>query len=151
MKYSLIKIIKLLLVTVLLLSVSGCKGCKSSEASEPVTDPEAEDKKDENRYFTIINNTESSVINKVEIYVGDGILVVEGDNPDTKSYSYKISEVWKDYNTFTIVLVDVYGLRFEKVVNDVAEIGKLDISITEDDYVKQPGDTKRKIERFLNE
>jgi len=50
-----------------------------------------------------------------------------------------------------VTLIDVYGLKFEQAINDLPAPGKLDVKITEDDYVEQPGDWSRKMERKINE
>ena len=148
-KYRRISLI--ILVVFLAITVLSCSGCKKKDKSEPVSNEKAEEKKDESRYITIINGTDSSTINRVEVLAGEGIFVVGEDNPDEKSFSYKISDTWKDYDSFTIVLTDVYGLKFEQTINNFPVPGKIDIKITEDDYVEQPGDWSKLIERKMNE
>ena len=99
------KIILFLILFCMLLTILGCSGCKKKkDDSKPVSDIEAEKKKDENRYITVINGTDSSTINLVEITAGEGILVTNKVNPDGKSFSFVIGEVWKDYTDFTVTL-----------------------------------------------
>lgn len=145
------RITLIILVFLLALTILCCSGCKKKDESKKTSNEEAEEKKDESRFITIINGTDSSTINKVEVLAGEGIFVVGEDNPDEKSFSYKIGDTWKDYDSFTIVLTDVYGLKFEQTINNFPAPGKMDIKITEDDYVEQPGDWSRLLERTMNE
>ena len=145
------RIALIILVFLLALTILCCSGCKKKKESKQVSNEEAEEKKDESRFITIINGTDSSTINKVEVLAGEGIFVVGEDNPDEKNFSFKISDTWKDYDSFTVVLIDVYGLKFEQAINNFPAPGKKDIKITEDDYVEQPGDWSRLLERKMNE
>lgn len=56
---------------------------------------------------------------------------------------------FEDESQFKIILIDRYGLRYEKIF-EASEIGNTDVSIEESDYVKQSGDWKRKFGRTLN-
>ena len=130
---------------------SGCtwfEGCRSNQTSNE----EAEEMKDERRYITIINNS-NLIINSIEILVGEGIPVVKPIiNPDDRAISIEVPETWKDYNSFHIIVMDVYDLHYEKTIDNVPTIGKTDVVISEEeDYVEYPGDWSRLLEKKLNE
>lgn len=103
------------------------------------------------RYLTVINST-GQVINEVHIAVGDGTEIesCEQRNPDEESFSVEIPEEYKEYKTFKVTFIDRYGMKYEKKVDDVSDSGRTEINLSEDDYIKQSGDFKRKINRFFN-
>ncbi|MBR5048558.1 MAG: hypothetical protein IKX74_02770, partial [Erysipelotrichaceae bacterium] len=69
--------------------------------------------------------------------------------PDEKSFSIEIDDVWTDYETFKVILVDTYDLHYEKTAS-VSKTGRTEIKITQDDYVEYPGDAARRLEKWLN-
>lgn len=109
------------------------------------------EKDEKNRYLTIINET-NQVINEVHITVGEGTEIEHGyqKNPDENSFSIKIPKEYDEYEAFTVTLIDRYELKYQKEVTDIKEKGRTEVKITEDDYVEQDGDFKRKIDRFFN-
>lgn len=109
------------------------------------------EKDEKNRYLTIINET-NQVINEVHITVGKGTEIEHGyqKNPDENSFSIKIPKEYDEYETFTVTLIDRYELKYQKKVTDIKEKGRTEVKITEEDYVEQEGDFKRKINRFFN-
>lgn len=113
-----------------------------------ITVEEAEKSKDE-RYLTIINAT-NQVINEVYVTVGEGTEIKKKENPNENTILVKISDAYDEYDTFTVTLIDRYGLKYEKSVSDVKKAGRTEVKITEDDSVKQKGDWKRKIDKFFN-
>lgn len=122
-----------------------------------ITNDEAAKAK-EGRYLTIINDTKQ-IINDVHITVGEGIEIESAyqENPDEKSYSVPILNDYDDYNEFTVTFIDRYEITYQKMVTfpKVTKENKnekftIEVKITKDDYVKQKGDWKRKIDRLFN-
>lgn len=115
-----------------------------------VTNDDAE-KDTKGRYLTIINDT-NQIINQVHITVGNGteIEYAYQENPDEKSFSVKIPDAYDEHNVFTVTLIDRYEMEYQKAVTVTTEKGRTEVKITQDDYVKQDGDFKRKIDRFFN-
>ena len=103
------------------------------------------------RALTIINETEQ-IINEIHVTVGEGTEIenMQRKNPDAESLSIKIPKEYNEYTTFTVTLVDRYGLNYQKTVDNVAPKGRTEVKITEDDYVKEKGDLKDKIDKFFN-
>ncbi len=115
---------------------------------EKVTIEKAEKSKDD-RYLTIINATDQ-VINEIYVTIGEGTEIEKRKNPNENTVLIKISDVYDEYDTFTVALIDRYGFKYEKSVSDVKKTGRTEVKITEDDHVKQKGDWKRKIDKFFN-
>ena len=109
------------------------------------------EKDEEGRYLTIVNKTDQ-IINEVHITVGDGseIEKMKQTNPDENSFSIEIPKQYSEYDTFTVTLVDRYDLKYIKKVTDVADKGRTEVVITEDDYVKEKGDLWDKINKWFN-
>ncbi len=120
------------------------------EGDSRVTNEEAEEDKEE-RYLTIINDT-GEVLNEVRIFVGEGSEIESAyqKNPDETSFSIKIPEEFEEYDTFTIVFIDRYEFKYEKTISGVATEGRTEVKISQDDYIKQDGDTFKKIEKWFN-
>lgn len=114
------------------------------------TNEDAE-KKEKSRYLTIINDLDE-IINEVHITTGEGTEIesMYQKNPDEVSFSIEIPKDFDEYDTFTITVIDRYDLKYEKVVSDVKENGRTEVKITEDDYIEQEGDWKKKIDKFFN-
>lgn len=109
------------------------------------------EKDEDGRYLTIVNGT-NQVINEVHVTVGDGTEIesCEQNNPDEDSFSVEIPDEYSEYTEFNVIFIDRFGMKYEKKINDVPESGRKEIKLTSDDYVKQSGDFKRKIDRFFN-
>ena len=92
------------------------------------------------------------IINEVHITVGDGseIEKMKQTNPDENSFSIEIPKQYSEYDTFTVTLVDRYDLKYIKKVTDVADKGRTEVVITEDDYVKEKGDFWDKVNKWFN-
>lgn len=103
------------------------------------------------RYLTIINDTEQ-VINEVHIAVGDGTEIeeMEQTNPDETSFSIKIPKQYAEYSTFTVTLIDRYGIKYQKEINNVPVKGRTEVKINKENYVKEKGDFRNKIDKFFN-
>ena len=126
---------------------SGCtwfEGCSSHE----VSNEKAEKKKDNGRFITVINGT-NLVINYVELTTEEGIEIEHKDNPNDKAISFEVVDTWKDYDQFHIVLIDRYELHYEKTII-LPKTGKVDVKITQDDYVEYDGDYWRRLEKKAN-
>ena len=138
-----ISIIVLIAATILTIVIINKKDSRiSNDAAE----------KDKNgRYLTIINNT-NQIINEVHIKVGNGTEIEEMKqiNPDEKSFSMKMPSQYSEYETFTIVLIDRYDMKYQKEVSEVRKKGRTEVEITEENYVKEKGDFFDKIDKFFN-
>ena len=136
--------------------LTGCTGCNwfsgctwfEGCSSHQVTNEKAEKEKKEKRFVTVINGTDLT-INSVKVFAGEGIEVASLKNPDETSYSFEIVDTWTDYEEFHIVLMDVYDLHYEKTIK-VPKTGKVDVKITQKDYVEYDGDYWRKLEKKAN-
>lgn len=108
-------------------------------------------KNPQKRYLSIINDTDQ-IINEVHVMVGEGIEIEKAyqKNPDEKSYSIEIPKEYEKFDTFTIVFIDRYGLKYQTVVSDVKTEGMTEVKVSEEDYIKQDGDLKRKWDRMMN-
>lgn len=122
----------------------------NKDGSSRVGNDNAE-KDTQGRYLTIINDT-NQVINEVHITVGEGTEIEQSyqKNPDENSFSVEIPKDYDEYETFIVIFIDRYGLKYQEKVTNVKERGRTEVKITEDDYVKQDGDLKRKIDKFFN-
>lgn len=123
---------------------------KGKEGDSRITNDKAE-KDEKNRYLTIINETDE-VINEVHITVGDGTEIEHGyqENPDEDSFSVKIPKQYEEYDEFTITFIDRYEFKYEKTIDDVKDTGRTEVVVSEDDYVKQKGDWKKKVDKWFN-
>lgn len=115
-----------------------------------VLNVEAEKNKDK-RYLTIINETEQ-IINEVYVYYGDGeeAETMRVHEPDNNSFSIQIPEELSKYDKFKITLIDRYGYKYDKTVEEVSGKGRTNVKITEENKIKQKGDFFRDIEQFFN-
>lgn len=146
------KKVVLIIVAVIVALVGGYIVVHFILPPDPPVDPDPYKDKT-GRYITIINETGSETINRSEISVGEGSVIEETirENPDKASYSVEIPKQYKEFDTFTVTLIDNYGLKYEKTQSGVKETGVTEIVLTKEDGVKQPGDWKRKIDKFFNE
>lgn len=109
------------------------------------------EKNENKRSLTIINELDE-VINEVRVIVGEGTEIerMRKQNPETESFSIKIPKTYEKYDTFTVVVLDRYGIMYKKTVSDVALKGRTEVKITKEDYVEQKGDLWRKLEDLFN-
>lgn len=121
-----------------------------TEGNSAVSNEVAEEKEEE-RFLTIINDTEE-VLNEVRVFVGEGTEIESAyqKNPDEKSFSIKIPKEFEEYDTFEVVAIDRYELKYEKTISNVATEGRTEVKITPDDYVEQEGDFMKKVEKWFN-
>lgn len=105
------------------------------------------------RYLTVINATDQ-IINEVHVYVGEGTEIESAKQKniaeDETSFSILIPKDYKEYDTFTVELVDRYENKYRKNQTDVKKKGRTEVKITKDDKMKQKGSLKRSIDQFFN-
>lgn len=103
------------------------------------------------RYLTIINET-GQIINEVHIFVGEGTEINQcyQHNPDEKSFSIEIPKAYDKYDKFKVTIIDRYDLKYEKQITDVNKHGRIEVKITEANYIKQSGDWKKKMDKMFN-
>lgn len=146
------KVIAVVIAVILVLIVGIVIGVSvmNDKGNTRQTNDKAE-KDEKNRYLTIINKT-GEIINEVHITVGEGTEIEQGyqENPDEDSFSVKIPKDYEEYDSFTITLIDRYELKYETTIEDVKEKGRTEVVITKDDYVKQDGDWKKKLDDWFN-
>lgn len=146
-----ITVISLVLFVIVCIIGLGIYNHISNKDGESRVPNDIAEKDVENRYLTIINDTEQ-IINEVHIYVGEGTEIAHGyqHNPDEQSFSVQIPNSYDEYNEFIVVLIDRYGLKYEKQVDDVSQTGRTEVKIDANDNVKQKGDWKRNLDKWFN-
>lgn len=146
------KVIAVVIAVILVLIVGIVIGVSvtNDKGNTRQTNDKAE-KDEKNRYLTIINKT-GEIINEVHITVGEGTEIEQGyqKNPDEDSFSVKIPKDYEEYDSFTVTLIDRYELKYETTVKNVKEKGRTEVVVTKDDYVKQDGDWKKKLDDWFN-
>lgn len=144
----------LMIVLIVAVLIGGFFGYKKifldKEKNEVISNVEAEKHKDK-RYLTIINETEQ-IINEVHVYFGDGeeADTMKREKLEQESFSIQIPEELLNYDEFKVTLIDRYGYKYEKIIDNVSETGRTNVKISEKNKVKQKGDFFRKIEQFFN-
>lgn len=139
----------ILLLCLFLTGCSGCSGCSRGPRIMTVSDKTVAKEQKKERFIIVINDT-GLIINKIEIFTSSKRLVTSVDDPDDISTNFKIEKTWEDYDSFLVRITDRYDLYYEKTV-DVPEKGKVEVSITEDDYKKRKGDDSRLVDKWANE
>ena len=145
------KVLAVILAVILFLVVGiGLYSCFFNNTGNTRVSNDKAEKNSQERYITIINET-NQVINEVHITVGEGTEIESAfqKNPDEKSFSVKIPKDYDEYDTFTVILYDRYGLKYQKT-SKISQTGRTEVKISEEDYVKQDGDFKRKLDKFFN-
>lgn len=143
-----------MIVLIVAVLIGGFFGYKKifldKEKNEVISNVEAEKHKDK-RYLTIINETEQ-IINEVHVYFGDGeeADTMKREKLEQESFSIQIPEELLNYDEFKVTLIDRYGYKYEKIIDNVSETGRTNVKISEKNKVKQKGDFFRKIEQFFN-
>ena len=112
---------------------------------------DAAEKDEQGRYLTIINKIEQ-IINEVHITIGDGTEIedMKQTNPDETSFSIEIPREYSEYDTFIVILIDRYNLKYVKEISNVADKGRTEVVITKGDYVKEKGDFWKKVNKLFN-
>lgn len=124
-------------------------GCSLFKKDQTVSNSTAVVNKKE-RIVTIINDT-NQVINEFHLYVGKGTELSEykKNNIDENSFSIKIDKKYDSKKEFTFMLIDNYGMTYEKKVK-VPLNKTTEIVIHENDNIKQKNDIWRKINKWFN-
>lgn len=124
-------------------------GCSLFKKDQTVSNSTAVVNKKE-RIVTIINDT-NQVINEFHLYVGKGTELSEykKNNIDENSFSIKIDKKYDSKKEFTFMLIDNYGMTYEKKVK-VPLNKTTEIVIRENDNIKQKNDIWRKINKWFN-
>lgn len=135
------------LVSTLVLILCGCSFLKKDEVPTE-TDNTTVVTDDKIRSATIINKTDQ-IINELQILVGEGTEITTSKNLEEKTMSYEFPEKYDKYTEFTFILIDRYGLKYEKK-EKINLKGQTEVVITEDDYVEQKGDFWKKVEKAFN-
>ena len=138
-------IISLTIILSIFLSACGKKEGNTREDNDT-----AQKNKHKDRHISIINDTEQ-IINEVHITVGSGVEINHAyqKNPDETSFSIKISKDYKDYDEFTIILVDRYENKYKKTITSVPIVGISEVRFTAEDITEEPSFWK-KIEMWAN-
>lgn len=133
-----------------IIGIGAINGLFNKDKNTKVTNDVAE-KDTDSRYLTIVNDTDQ-LINEVIVLVGEGTEIEQArqKNPNEKSFSIKIPTQYNEYKDFTVVLIDRYGLKYQKTVTNMTAQGRVEVKINENDYVKQRWDIMRKINKFFN-
>ena len=82
--------------------------------------------------------------------MSEGSEIAHKEKPEENNIVIKIDKAFESYNNFTITLIDRYNLKYEKQISNVKKEGRTEVKITEDDYVKQDGDWKKKLDKWFN-
>lgn len=149
------KVLSILIILIVLIALAvvgmGIYNHITNHDGQSRVSNDAAEKDTQNRYLTIINDT-NQIINEVHIFVGEGTEIEHGYqlNPDEKSFSIKIPESYDEYDTFMIEVIDRYGLKYGKQITNVNKEGRTEVKISENDYIKQEGDWKKKFDRWFN-
>ena len=124
-------------------------GCSLFKKDQTVSNSTAVVNKKE-RIVTIINDT-NQVINEFHLNVGKGTELSEykKNNIDENSFSIKIDKKYDSKKEFTFMLIDNYGMTYEKKVK-VPLNKTTEIVIHENDNIKQKNDIWRKINKWFN-
>lgn len=104
------------------------------------------------RSVTVINKLDEQLIKKISIETLSGIPVSHKDFENAGTIIFRNFDernAFKDESDFKLILIDRYGLKYEKAFTANTK-GNTDVTIEKSDYVKQPGDFTRKIEKTLN-
>lgn len=144
------KVVLIISAIVLFLTIVGIVFLIFTNKDTRIQNDDAE-KNENGRYLTIINKTDQ-IINEVHITVGSGTEIenMKQTNPDETSFSIEIPTQYSDYKAFTVTLIDRHELKYVKEINTVADKGRTEVVITEDDYVEEEGDFWNKVSKWFN-
>ena len=144
------KVVLIISAIVLFLTIVGIVFLIFTNKDTRIQNDDAE-KNENGRYLTIINKTDQ-IINEVHITVGSGTEIenMKQTNPDETSFSIEIPTQCSDYKAFTVTLIDRHELKYVKEINTVADKGRTEVVITEDDYVEEEGDFWNKVSKWFN-
>lgn len=123
-----------------------------SSCNKSVEKQVVEARKKDYRSVTIINKTDEKLIKECRLTTADGSLVdtvkeVKDENIVLQNFDSK--KAFKNERMFKVILIDHYGLRYEKIF-EAAEKGNTDVIVEKTDYVSQKGDFFKKVIKFFN-
>lgn len=124
----------------------------SCDKQKQVEKDAAKVRTEEYRSVTIINNLPEKFVEEYILTTDDGVMIARANRIIVGNHvfeNFDKNEAYKDETQFKITLIDRYGLRYEKIFS-ASQSGNTDVVIDESNYVKQPGDWKRKVERMLS-
>lgn len=104
------------------------------------------------RSVTVINKTPEKLVEECTLMTADGTLIVHQERKKAENIvfvNFDPKQAFKSETQFKIILIDRYGLKYEKEFTANNE-GNTNVVVEESDQVKQPGNSKKKIERMLN-
>lgn len=106
------------------------------------------------RSLIVVNNLSDKAVKSCELFTLNGESItnqenLEGDRSSIVFYNFDSKNIYKNTDNFKIVLIDKYGFKYEKQFS-IKKNGPTVIQIDTNDRMKQPMDTKRKIEKFLD-
>lgn len=104
------------------------------------------------RSVTIINKTDEKLIKECRLTTADGVLVhidKEKKEDNIVFQDFDSKKAFKDAKMFKVILIDRYGLRYEKIF-EAADKGNTDVIVEQTDFVSQKGDFFKKVIKFFN-
>ena len=141
-------------------------GCKKDMAGKTITEIATANNSDKiERSVTVIIDLNKTPIKSCVLQTSDNLPVATwffsnktNNLQGFPNYDYivfnefdsKTDNSYKDKKNFTIILIDRYDFLYKKNFT-VNEKGGTQVSIDKNCRIKQPGDWKRIIERFLNQ
>lgn len=136
----------LLLLSCLVVLFTGCDDRKKAEKAA------REARKASYRSVTVINMTDEKLIKESYLYTDSGTMIMHLNKQTTENIVFKDFDndrSYRDVSDFKVVLIDRFGIMYAKDFTAERK-GNTNVKVTKHDYVKQPGDWKRKMERRMN-
>lgn len=106
----------------------------------------------EYRSVTVINNTSEKLVKECNLTTASGTLVKHKDFNEIENIvfvDFDKDNAFENETEFVITLIDRFDIKYEKSFS-ANKTGNTDVIVTEEDYVAQSGDWKRKFERVIN-
>lgn len=144
------KILLILSITISVLTLNGCGGFSKKTMQSDIRKAENSSK----RSLIVVNNLSDKAVKSCELFTLKGESItnqenLEGDRSSIVFYNFDSKNIYKNIDNFKIVLIDKYGFKYEKQFS-IKKNDPTVIQIDTNDRMKQPMDTKRKIEKFLD-
>ena len=134
-------------IFVLVVFILPILGCKKKDTA---TNQEAEKKKEEELYLTVINDT-GNILTKVVVTIGEGTEILETEDINTNSFSLLIPEEFRNESTYNITCIDNYEFKYGKSIEVEDNHGRYEVKISKDNRIPQDGDWWREVEQFFNQ
>ena len=106
----------------------------------------------EYRSVTVINNTSEKLVKECNLTTITGALVKHKDFNKIENIvfvNFDKDNAFENETEFVITLIDRFDIKYEKSFS-ANKTGNTDVIVTEEDYVDESGDWKRKFERVIN-